>query len=124
MGITSLPQSISHSQGHVESSRGSHHEKEWVGVAVGGTLLLGSVLLISGKRRAGLMVTAAGTALALLEEQETVRSWWNALPQYLEIGFVSSHGNSVSGQPASQNSGQIAAIQINGVSGATHIYRP
>jgi hypothetical protein len=84
MGVASLPQSVNYPQGHVESRRESHHDKEWMGAAVGGTLLLGSVLLISGKRRAGLMVTAAGTALALLEEQDTVRAWWNALPQYLD----------------------------------------
>ena len=84
MGVASLPQSVNYPQGHIESSSESNHEKEWMGAAVGGTLLLGSVLLLSGKRRAGLLVTAAGTALALLEEQETVRAWWNALPEYLD----------------------------------------
>ncbi len=84
MGVASLPHSVNYPQGHIESPGESHHEKEWMGVAVGGTLLLGSVLLLSGKRRAGLMVTAAGTALALLEEQDTVRAWWNVLPQYLD----------------------------------------
>jgi|SRR5450631_459286 hypothetical protein len=84
MGVASLPQSVNFPQGHIESRSESHHEREWMGAAVGGTLLLGSVLLLSGKRRAGLLVTAAGTALALLEEQETVRAWWNVLPQYID----------------------------------------
>ena len=84
MGVASLPQSVNFPQGHIESRSESHHEREWMGAAVGGALLLGSVLLLSGKRRAGLLVTAAGTALALLEEQETVRAWWNVLPQYID----------------------------------------
>ena len=83
MGVASLPQSVDYPQGHIEPHSQSH-EREWMGAAVGGTLLLGSVLLLSGKRRAGLLVTAAGTALALLEEQETVRAWWNVLPQYID----------------------------------------
>ena len=83
MGVASLPQSVNFPQGHIESLS-ELHEKEWMGAAVGGTLLLGSVLLLSGKRRAGLLVTAAGTALALLEEQETVRAWWKVLPQYID----------------------------------------
>jgi|NGEPerStandDraft_6_1074524.scaffolds.fasta_scaffold399191_1 hypothetical protein len=86
MGVASLPQSVNYPQGQIEPPMKAHHDhdKEWMGAAVGGTLLLGSVLLLSGKRRAGLVLTAAGTALALLEEQETVRAWWNALPAYLD----------------------------------------
>ena len=48
-----------------------------------GTLLAGGVLIASGRRRAGVAVAAAGTALALLEEQEAVKSWWKNLPGYL-----------------------------------------
>lgn len=84
MGVASLPHSVNYPQGHVESNSLTRQEKDWLGLAVGGTLLAGSVLLLTGKRRAGLVVTAAGTALALLEEQDTVRAWWNALPQYLD----------------------------------------
>ena len=38
---------------------------------------------MTGHRRAGVAVAAAGTALALLEEQEAVKEWWKNLPGYL-----------------------------------------
>ena len=53
-------------------------------------------------------------------------SYPDAVPQYLEIGLQPSHGGVAAGPPANQatNPGQIAAIQINGISGAVRIYRP
>jgi prepilin-type N-terminal cleavage/methylation domain-containing protein len=50
----------------------------------------------------------------------------DAIPQYIEIGLQPSHGTVASGPPASQvnNPGQIAAIQIDGMTGAIRIYRP
>jgi hypothetical protein len=56
----------------------------WVGIAAAGTLVAGGVLLLSGQHRAGLVAAASGTALALLDQQETLRSWWNVLPGYLD----------------------------------------
>ena len=53
-------------------------------LAAGGTLLAGAVLLLAGRRKAGLAVTAAGTTLALLHEKETTLRWWAALPLVLE----------------------------------------
>ncbi len=53
-------------------------------MAAGGTLLVASLLLLRGHRRAGLALTATGTALALLNEQDTVRAWWKAFPIYLD----------------------------------------
>jgi len=52
----------------------------WVRVAAGGTLLAGALLLLNGKRRAGLLAAASGTALALLDQQEILHSWWKVLP--------------------------------------------
>jgi hypothetical protein len=52
-------------------------------LAAGGTLLAGAVLLLTGKRKAGLALTATGTALALLHEKETTLRWWAALPIFL-----------------------------------------
>jgi len=52
----------------------------WVTV---GALVAGGVLIATGNRKAGLAVAAAGTALALFEEQETIKSWWEGLPGYL-----------------------------------------
>jgi hypothetical protein len=56
---------------------------DWVTLAAAGTLAASGVLLVSGKRRAGLVTAAAGTALTMLDQQEAVSKWWNALPEYL-----------------------------------------
>ena len=52
-------------------------------LAAGGTLLAGALLLLAGKRKAGLAATAAGTALTLLHEKDTTLRWWSALPLLL-----------------------------------------
>jgi hypothetical protein len=56
----------------------------WVGYAAGGTLVAAGLLLISGQRRSGIVAAAAGSALALLDQRETVNSWWNALPGLID----------------------------------------
>jgi hypothetical protein len=56
----------------------------WVGYAAGGTLIAGGLLLLAGKRRAGTVAAAAGAALTLLDQKETLNSWWNALPGYID----------------------------------------
>lgn len=56
----------------------------WARFAAGGSLLAGGLLLLTGNRKAGLVTAAAGTALALLDQQETVKAWWDALPGYIE----------------------------------------
>ena len=48
-----------------------------------GAIVTGGALMATGRRKAGLAVAVAGTALALLEEQEVVKSWWHNLPEYL-----------------------------------------
>ncbi|XHR27156.1 MAG: Tfp pilus assembly protein FimT/FimU [Chthoniobacteraceae bacterium] len=48
----------------------------------------------------------------------------DAIPKYMEIGLQPSHGNTVPGVPANQNIGDQMAIQIDGMTGATRIYRP
>jgi hypothetical protein len=55
----------------------------WITIAAATTLAAGGALLVCGKPRAGLVATATGTALAMLDQQETVSLWWNALPNYL-----------------------------------------
>jgi hypothetical protein len=59
---------------------------DWAGYVAGGSLVAAGLLLLAGQRRAGLLVAASGAALALLGEQETMRSWWNALPGYIDEG--------------------------------------
>jgi hypothetical protein len=41
-------------------------------------------LIASGRRRAGLTLAAAGTGLALAQEQESVKLWWRRLPGLLD----------------------------------------
>jgi len=59
-------------------------EVHWLRYAAAGTLAAGGALLITGHRRAGLLAAASGVALAMLDQQEAVRAWWNALPGLLE----------------------------------------
>ena len=52
-------------------------------MAAAASLAAGGALIASGKKRAGLVAAAAGTALAMVDQQESVRKLWNALPGYL-----------------------------------------
>ena len=56
----------------------------WIGYAAGGTRIVGALLLLAGKRRAGTVAAAAGAALTLLDQKETLNAWWNALPVYID----------------------------------------
>jgi hypothetical protein len=59
-------------------------DTNWARIAAGGSLLASGLLLLAGKRRAGLATAATGTVLALLDQQETVKAWWDALPGYID----------------------------------------
>jgi hypothetical protein len=72
----------------------------WIGFAAGGTLVAGGLLFLIGERRAGLVAAASGTALAMLDQPETLRSWWEALPGYIDqvqhlLGHVQDTVNEV-----------------------------
>lgn len=56
----------------------------WLRVTSAGALAASGVLLMAGKRRAALAVAATGTALAIVDQQDLVRTLWNHLPGYLE----------------------------------------
>ena len=56
----------------------------WARIAAGASLMAGGLLLLTGRRKAGLVTAAGGTALALLDQQETVKAWWDALPGYID----------------------------------------
>jgi len=84
MGVTAFPNPASYPQGHAEILPPRQAETDWLGMAVGGAFLVGSLLLLSGKKRAGLIVTSAAATLTLLDQQETIREWWNTLPRYLD----------------------------------------
>ena len=65
--------------GNVESET-----MNWIGFAAGGTLVTAGLLLLAGERRAGMVAAASGTALAMIDQQQTLHSWWNALPDYID----------------------------------------
>jgi hypothetical protein len=58
-------------------------DAEWLLYSAAGALAAGSLLLVTGNRKAGLVVSATGAALAMLDQQEAVKTCWNALPGYL-----------------------------------------
>lgn len=75
---------VNYPQGDMERREDVRSDPDWMRISVGGTLLTGSLLLLTGKRKAGLVVTAAGTAMAMLDQKELVSEWWNALPAYID----------------------------------------
>ena|ERR1700739_2328329 len=84
MGVTAFPNPTSYPHGQGEIALSKQGLPDWVGLAVGGTFLAGGLLLLSGKKKAGLLVTASAMALTLVDQKETVREWWNTLPGYLD----------------------------------------
>jgi len=59
-------------------------EVKWVEAAACGSLIAGGLLLLAGQKRAGLVMAVSGTALAMLDHEETLRSLWNSLPAHVE----------------------------------------
>jgi hypothetical protein len=56
---------------------------DWTHYVAAGTVIAGGVLIATGHRRAGMAVAATGAGMALLEEQEAVKSWWKNVPAFL-----------------------------------------
>jgi hypothetical protein len=56
----------------------------WVRIASAASLIAGGALLLTGRHRAGLVMAAAGTGLALVGQQETLSKWWALLPDYID----------------------------------------
>ena len=86
MGVTAFPHPVNPNHPHDDAATlvHQHESRDWIGITVGGTFLVGALLLLSGKKRAGLVATAAATAITVLDQQDTIREWWNALPKYLD----------------------------------------
>ncbi len=53
----------------------------WVRFASAATLIAGGALLLGGKRRAGLLAAATGTALRSLDQQDLMQQMVGAAPQ-------------------------------------------
>jgi hypothetical protein len=81
MGIVSIPKRKSVSPEAANTPKTD--SGDWVKIAAGGALIAAGFLLLTNQRRAGMVVGAAGTALALADQQETLRSWWNQIPEYV-----------------------------------------
>ena len=79
-----VPQSMSEDEYEMGSPATETECTNWVALAAGGTLIAGGLMLLLGRRRAGLVAAATGATLALLDQQETVLSWWNTLPGYID----------------------------------------
>ncbi|HTZ57619.1 MAG TPA: hypothetical protein VMB49_05950 [Acidobacteriaceae bacterium] len=94
MGITHIPQQVASTVEDTtdrlkrQGSRlvGQGWDKNWVRTVAAGSLVTGAVLLASGRRKAGLVVAAAGTLFALIEDPEGVKKVWNDIPNYLDNG--------------------------------------
>jgi len=69
----------------LSANAGTQQDKslDWTQLLVAGALVAGGVMILGGRRRPGVAVAAAGTALALLEDQEIVVSWWRKLPNFM-----------------------------------------
>lgn len=57
---------------------------DWLRIAACGSLIVGGCLLLAGKKRAGVVIATSGTALALLDHEDTLRRLWEALPEYVD----------------------------------------
>jgi len=66
-----------------EPSAPKANSVNWVRIAAACTLGASGALLLGGRRRAGLVAAATGTALALLDQQDALRKWWRVLPGYI-----------------------------------------
>src|SRR5579863_1662016 len=86
MVVVPLSQSTSQSkQSYVASSHVPETESpSWTQFAAAGALVAGGLLLFMGWRRAGMVTAAAGTVVTLLDQQDTIRSWWAVMPGYIE----------------------------------------
>jgi len=61
-------------------------EIPWTRTIAAGSFVVGALLLISGRRKSAIAVSAAGAAVALLESPETVRELWNSMPRVIRSG--------------------------------------
>lgn len=61
----------------------SPSQQDWTHLIAAGTLIAGGALLVSGRKKSGIAVAIAGTAIALLDEPEMLQSWWRSMPGVL-----------------------------------------
>src|SRR5271157_5518894 len=52
--------------------------------AAASALIAGGVLLLTGQKKAGMVTAASGCAIALADQQGTLKRWWESLPGYID----------------------------------------
>jgi hypothetical protein len=65
---------------------GKLSEIPWTRSVAAGSLIVSALLLVSGKRKSGVAVAAAGAAIALLEDPQAVRNAWESMPRFVRAG--------------------------------------
>ncbi len=80
MNLTKFPPQI---EGGIQKSL---NDIPWNRTLAAGTLVTSACLLLSGRRKAAIAVAAAGTAVALLEDPDAVRKFWDSMPEYVQAG--------------------------------------
>jgi hypothetical protein len=61
-------------------------EIPWTRSVAAGSLVVSALLLVSGKRKSGIAVAAAGAAIALLENPQAVKEAWESMPRFVRAG--------------------------------------
>jgi hypothetical protein len=82
MAVVPLTQSA---QDYAASPRTEECEAtNWTSIVAAGAIVAGGLLLLAGWRRTGMVTATAGTVLTLLDQEDTIRSWWTVVPGYIE----------------------------------------
>jgi len=71
-------------QAKMERHKHRLEETKWARIAAGAGLVAGGLMLLTGNRKSGLLTAAAGTALAILDQQDVVTAFWNSLPGHID----------------------------------------
>ena len=86
--MTTLTKLTSRAGNTIQDSIGDVNLKDmhWTRAVAAGSFIASVFLLFSGRRKAALAIAAAGTAVALMEDPDAIRSFWNTLPEYVASG--------------------------------------
>lgn len=83
--LSQLPRDFNQDPGVPRDAQRTQDEDavNWLRVTAAATLVTGGALLLAGKNRLGLFAAAAGTSLAMIDQQHTLKKWWELLPGYI-----------------------------------------
>lgn len=76
MSLLKLPSSI---EGRLPADI---NDVPWTRALAAGSLVASAALMLTGRRKSGIAVAVAGAAVALMEEPELVKKWWDSIPDY------------------------------------------